>query len=79
MCSSDLGSKGIPGPDLGLWNDGIRPAYSLGVSADYNFYPNLALRFTPTWVGTNFVGANGSTIQDNIGFNIGVLYRFGRQ
>jgi hypothetical protein len=73
------GSKGIPGPDLGLWNDGIRPAFSLGVSADYNIYPDLALRFTPTWVGTNFIGANGSTIQDNIGFNIGVVYRFGRQ
>ncbi len=73
------GSKGFPGPDLGLWNSGLRPAFSLGVSADYNIYPNLALRFTPTWVGTNFVGANGSTIQDNIGFNIGVVYRFGRQ
>jgi hypothetical protein len=73
------GSKGIPGADLGLWNDGLRPAFSLGVSADYNIYPDLALRFTPTWVGTNFVGANGSTIQNNIGLNIGVVYRFGRQ
>jgi hypothetical protein len=73
------GSKGIPGSYLGLWNDGLRPAYSLGVSADYNLYPNLALRFTPTWVGTNFVGPKGSTIQDNIGFNLGVIYRFGRQ
>ncbi len=73
------GSKGIPGPYLGLWNDGIRPAFSLGVSADYNIYPNLAVRFTPTWVGTDFVGAKGSTIQNNIGFNAGVIYRFGRQ
>ena len=73
------GSKGIPGSYLGLWNDGLRPAYSLGVSADYNLYPNLALRFTPTWVGTNFVGPTGSTIQNNLGFNLGILYRFGRQ
>jgi Ni/Co efflux regulator RcnB len=73
------GSKGIPGPDLGLWNDGLRPAFSLGVSADYNIYPNLALRFTPTWVGTNFVGANGSSIQNNLGLNVGIVYRFGRQ
>ncbi len=58
---------------------GLRPAYSLGVSADYNLYPNLAIRFTPTWVGTNFIGPNGSTIQDNIGFNLGILYRFGQQ
>jgi Ni/Co efflux regulator RcnB len=71
------GSKGIPGADLGLWNDGFRPAFSVGVSADYNIYPNVALRFTPTWVGTNFVGPKGSTIQDNIGFNAGIVYRFG--
>lgn len=71
------GSKGIPGSELGLWNDGLRPAYSVGVSADYNLYPNLAIRFMPTWVGTNFVGPKGSTLQDNIGFNIGVVYRFG--
>jgi hypothetical protein len=99
------GAKGLTGPELGLWNDGFRPAFSLGVSADYNIYPNIALRFTPMWVGTNFAGtktyvgtvsngtpgtpgytvsnvyngANGSVIQNNIGFNIGVVYRFGRQ
>jgi hypothetical protein len=105
------GAKGETGNDVGLWNDGLRPAFSLGVSADYNIYPNLALRFTPTWVGTNFAGtktlvgtvttttitttgttntttttttpiyngANGSSIQNNIGFNAGVVYRFGRR
>jgi hypothetical protein len=73
------GSKGIPGPLLGLWNDGKRPAFSGGVSFDYNIQPNLALRFTPTWVGTNFVGANGSSIQSNVGFNAGIVYRFGRR
>jgi hypothetical protein len=73
------GSKGIPGPDLGLWNDGMRPAFSASINADYNIYPNLAVRFSPTWVGTTFVGANGSSIQNNLGFNIGVLYRFGNR
>jgi len=93
------GGKGISGPELGLWNDGFRPAYSVGVSADYNIYPNLALRFTPTYVGTNFAGTQtqiatvvsngvsvpvynsgtGSKIQNNLGFNIGVVYRFGRR
>jgi hypothetical protein len=97
------GSKGIPGVDLGLWKDGVRPAFSLGVSADYNVTPTLALRFTPTWVATNFVGTQmtvnyytnpsnptgplipitvgetGAKIQNNIGFNVGVLYRFGKQ
>jgi hypothetical protein len=73
------GSKNIPATDLGLWESGVRPAFSLGVSADYNIYPNVAVRFTPTWVGTNFVGPNGSTIQNNLGFNLGILYRFGHQ
>src|SRR3984885_10870211 len=41
------GSKGIPATDLALWASGLRPAFSLGVSADYNLYPNLAIRFTP--------------------------------
>jgi hypothetical protein len=101
------GGKGLTGPQLGLWDPGFRPAYSIGVSADYNIYPNLALRFTPTYVGTDFAGtktavgtfttttitptgpvtttttlyngATGSKIQNNIGFNIGVVYRFGRR
>jgi hypothetical protein len=73
------GSKGIPATDLGLWSSGFRPAFSVGLSADYNIYPNLALRLTPTWVGTNFIGVNGSTIQNNIGFNVGVVYRFGHR
>ena len=97
------GAKGLTGNEVGLWNDGFRPAFSLGVSVDYNIYPNLALRFTPTWVGTNFAGtktlvgtdtttngttvtttpvfngATGSTIQSNLGFNVGVIYRFGHR
>ncbi|MGA8938515.1 MAG: hypothetical protein WB439_05045, partial [Acidobacteriaceae bacterium] len=75
------GSKGFPAnsPVIGLWNSGMRPAFSAGINLDYNLYPNLAIRFSPTWVGTNFVGASGSTLQSNIGFNMGVVYRFGRQ
>jgi hypothetical protein len=73
------GGKGLTGPELGLWNDGFRPAFSLGVSADYNIYPNVALRLTPTYVGTDFVGSTGATIQNNFGFNVGVVYRFGHR
>jgi hypothetical protein len=103
------GAKGLTGNEVGLWNDGFRPAFSLGVSADYNIYPNLAIRFTPTWVGTTFAGtktpvgtvtttiipnppgvpivttttiyngATGNSLQNNLGFNIGVIYRFGRR
>ncbi len=95
------GAKGLTGTDLGFWQDGFRPAFSLGVSADYNIQPNLALRFTPTYVGTIFTGvqklvgsytdpvtgvttntyngANGSKLQNNVGFNIGIVYRFGQR
>ena len=85
----DSGSKGIPAANLYLWDDGWRPVFSVGATFDYNFYPNLALRITPTYVGTLFRTAplvgpkltpttDRGTIQNNLGFNIGVIYRFGR-
>ena len=69
------GAKGLTGPEVGLWPDGFRPAFTLNVSADYNFYPNLAFRVSPTYVGTTF----GGSVQNNLGFNAGIIYRFGRQ
>jgi|SRR6266702_3306209 len=80
----DGGSKGIPATKLGLWATANRPVFSAGVSFDYNFYPNLAVRVTPTYVGTTFTGinlSNGSSnglIQNNVGFNAGIVYRFGK-
>jgi Ni/Co efflux regulator RcnB len=69
------GAKGLTGTQIGLWPDGFKPAFSVGVSADYNFFPNLAFRVTPTYVGTTF----GSTVQNNIGLNAGIIYRFGHK
>lgn len=69
------GSKAIPSTLLGIWPDGWKPAFSLGVSGDYNFYPNLAFRVTPTYVGTTF----GGSLQNNLGINAGIVYRFGKQ
>jgi hypothetical protein len=69
------GSKGIPDVDIGLWpSSDARAAFSGGVNFDYNFFPNLSARISPTYLGTNF----GGTIQNNFGFNLGVVYRFGR-
>jgi len=76
------GSKSIPSTNLGLWQDGTRPSFQFGVSGDYNFYPNVAFRVTPTWTGTTFqsgAGAPASSLQSNFGFNAGIIYRFGRQ
>ena len=62
-------------PQIGLWEDGFKPAFTASVNLDYNFYPNLALRLAPTYVGTTF----GGQVQNNLGFNAGVVYRFGRK
>jgi hypothetical protein len=80
----DGGSKGIPATNLGMWATSNRPVISAGVSLDYNLYQNLAFRVTPTYVGTFFRGVNLGTgqsngsIQNNLGFNAGIVYRFGK-
>ena len=86
------GAKGLTGPDVGLWQDGFRPAGKIAFNVDYNFYPNLAFRFSPTYILTDFSYASqsdvlnsptppsfNSTVQNSLGFNAGIVYRFGRQ
>jgi hypothetical protein len=72
----DGDSKGIPATTLGFWpSTSARPAFSLGANVDLNLYPNLAFRISPNYTGTTF----GGTLQNNFGFNMGLVYRFGRQ
>jgi Outer membrane protein beta-barrel domain len=81
----DGAAKGLPSAVLGVWQSTTKPAFSIGANFDYNFYPNLAFRVSPTYVGTFFRrdptdvnhGPNG-TIQNNLGFNVGIVYRFGK-
>jgi len=70
----DSGSKGIPAADLGLWPSETRAVFSVGANLDYSLYPNLVFRITPTYLGSTW----GGTIQNNLGVNLGVVYRFGR-
>ncbi len=70
----DSGSKRIPAQDLGIWPSETRAVFSVGANLDYNFYPNLAFRVTPTYLGSTW----GGTIQNNLGVNLGIVYRFGR-
>lgn len=70
----DSGTKGIPAVNLGLWPSETRTVFSAGVNLDYNFYPNLAFRITPTYLGSTW----GGEIQNNVGVNVGIVYRFGR-
>lgn len=78
----DGGTKGFPAYTVNLFNSGPRPTFSLGINFDYNFYPNLAFRITPTYIGSllssNVVGNQGTYLQNNKGVNFQVLYRFGR-
>ncbi len=69
-------AKGLRSTDLGMWPDSnAKPVFSVGVNLDYNLYNNFAIRVQPTYLGTTF----GNTVQNNLGVNVGVVYRFGRQ
>lgn len=70
----DSGSKGIPAASLGIWPSETRAVFSVGANLDYNFYPNLAVRVTPNYLGSTW----GGKIQNNVGVNAGIIYRFGR-
>jgi hypothetical protein len=59
---------------IGMWPTQDRAVFSAGVNVDYNFFPNFAVRATPTYVGTTF----GNSLQNNLGVNVGIIYRFGR-
>ena len=50
----------------------------MSLNADYNVYPNLAVRLAPTYTATTFTSPAGGSFQSNLGFNAGVIYRFGR-
>ncbi len=69
------GTRGFPADLVGVYNDGNKLAFSVGAAVDYNLGPALAVRLMPNYLLTNF----GGEIQDNLGFTIGVVYRWGRQ
>jgi hypothetical protein len=71
----DGASKGISAQQLGFWPSTTRPAFSVGANLDLNLYPNLAFRIAPSYLGTTY----GGSLQNNMGFEMGLVYRFGRQ
>ena len=72
----DADTKGVPAPTLGLWpSANARPAFSAGANADINIYPNLAFRIAPSYSPTMF----GDKFQNNLGVNLGLVLRLGRQ
>ena len=69
------GTGGLPPTLIGLYPDGTSFSLSVGAPIDYNLGPGFAIQLTPNYLMTNY----GSQIQNNLGFNAGVVYRFGRQ
>jgi hypothetical protein len=72
-------SKGYNYTQTGFWQDANRPAFIVNFNADFNLFPNLAFRVSPTYVGTTFTSPSGGSLQNNLGINAGVVFRFGRQ
>lgn len=69
------GTGGLPPELIGLYKDGNALNLTAGASVDYNLGPGLALRLTPNYLLSRYGGSN----QHNLGFNAGVVYRWGRQ
>jgi hypothetical protein len=66
----------LPVSQFGLWpSTNARPAFSLGGNLDLSLYPNISFRITPSYTATTF----GGSWQNNAGFEMGVVYRFGHQ
>jgi hypothetical protein len=69
----DGDSKGLSSADIGVWNATTAASFTAGLNLDYNLYPNLAVRVTPSYLGTTYTG----TLQNSKGVNFGLVYRFG--
>jgi opacity protein-like surface antigen len=69
------GTGGFPATLVGLYPDANKLAVSAGAAVDYNLSPVLALRLMPNYLMTTY----GSDVQENLGFTVGIVYRFGRQ
>jgi hypothetical protein len=58
-----------------LYPDGSTFAASASIYGEYNVAPNIGIRIAPEYYLTGF----GSTIQNSLGFQAGIVYRFGKQ
>jgi len=68
-------TNGFGSKVLGLYPDASTFAASASIFAEYNMTPNIGFRVAPEYYLTGF----GSTEQNGLGYNIGIVYRFGKQ
>jgi hypothetical protein len=84
-------SAGLPGYYVGLYDNGTRFTAAAVMPVDINLGPGLAFRIAPdynltTWkyrydtvTSTSINQFSGTDLQHNLGFTLGLNYRFGRQ
>jgi hypothetical protein len=68
-------TNGFGSKVLGLYPDGGTFAATASIFGELNVAPNLGLRVAPEYYLTGF----GSKQQNSLGYNIGLVYRFGKQ
>lgn len=76
----DADSAGHPGYLVGLYDNGTSFAASAVMPVDFNLGPGLAFRIAPDYYLTTWADhSRGTELQHNLGFMLGLNYRFGRQ
>jgi hypothetical protein len=73
--SGDTSNNQTLSTSLGLYPNTTTFAASASLMLDYNLTPSFAFRVAPEYVATGF----GSTVQNNLGYTITAVYRFGKQ
>ncbi len=68
-------ANGVPITITHLYPDGSTYGVDASLIFEYNLGPGLGLRVAPDYFGSGF----GSTFQNNLGFTMGLVYRFGKQ
>ena len=58
-----------------FYPDGYTYAANAGIIVEYNISPNLGFRVAPEYTLTGF----GSSMQNSLGYTLGLVYRFGKQ
>lgn len=69
------GTGGLPPTLIGLYPNSNSFNMTPGAAVDYNLGPGLAIRLSSAYLLSRY----GGDTQNNLGFNIGIVYRFGRQ
>jgi hypothetical protein len=68
-------TNGFGSSVLGLYPDGTTYAFNASLIGEWNVSPSLSLRLAPEYMANGF----GSTLQNDLGFTYGFVYRFGKR